>query len=638
MRCCSSVKSKGICYREQGCRPAVNMPAFLFITFLAICCCCVCEGGRRCHDEERRALLEIKESINYPNGTALADWRDLAAGGDDCCLWSGITCNEHTGRVVDIILIESRTVEDTWYPNFTSLVQLRELEGLDLAWNKIGGTFPDGLCNLTRLKMLELAANSLGGPIPQCLCHMRSLTELGLSLNHFNGSIPSCLANLYNLEKLDLEVNEFEGSIPPSIFPNLTKLTTVRIGADGLNGFISTQTTSLESLSLTDASITGTLPLWVLCNSSLTYLELSGNMLYGKFHLPCRNASSYVETIEFSHNRVGGSLPSDVGFSFSGLSHFRMAGNELEGNIPLSLGQAPLRVLDLSGNHLTGELPHTLTTNQTTLQYLNLSYNQLDGEMLPRESYMPNLQVLYLQHNRFTGSIPPKMFNLTLLKALHLGHNDLTCSLSSHCLPRFPSMIALSLSKNRFEGPLPSHLCLMQQLHLLDLSGNKLSGKIPPCLNNISFWKSTFSVAFNNLSGVIPYSSQFSTFSEISYEGNPGLCGAPLGRSCSSQSPVVDEKEVEERESLLDNSVLFYSWLLVAFALGFWGFIATTVFCRRLKIKYYGAIDRVVVEYSPGVFNPSLLKALDVGDETYPLPLPVCLPSLPSVIALILKK
>ena len=85
---------------------------------------------------------------------------------------------------------------------------------------------------------------------------------------------------------------------------------------------------------------------------------------------------------------------------------------------------------------------------------------------------------------------------------------------------------------------------------------------------------STFSVAFNNLSGVIPYEKKFLTFNESSFTCNYDLCGPPLQWNCSSKEEEEEEEEDEDNSEILDNPMFFYLLVAISYALGFWSFIA----------------------------------------------------------------
>ncbi|VAI37235.1 unnamed protein product [Triticum turgidum subsp. durum] len=68
----------------------------------------------------------------------------------------------------------------------------------------------------------------------------------------------------------------------------------------------------------------------------------------------------------------------------------------------------------------------------------------------------------------------------------------------------------------------------MRILNYLNLSKNHLDGEIPP---SISTMQSLTAVDFsyNNLSGLVPGTGQFSYFNATSFVGNPNLCGPYLG-------------------------------------------------------------------------------------------------------------
>ncbi|KAI5072239.1 hypothetical protein GOP47_0012345 [Adiantum capillus-veneris] len=120
---------------------------------------------------------------------------------------------------------------------------------------------------------------------------------------------------------------------------------------------------------------------------------------------------------------------------------------------------------------------------------------------------------ILLCNNRFSGTIPSGIHHLSILMALDFSHNLLT-------------------------GSIPPSLANITSLETLDLSYNNLSGSIPSALANLTFL-SNFNVAYNNLSGHIPLGTQFETFSSSSYQGNPGLCGAPSLNNCTSKLPTA---------------------------------------------------------------------------------------------------
>ena len=85
---------------------------------------------------------------------------------------------------------------------------------------------------------------------------------------------------------------------------------------------------------------------------------------------------------------------------------------------------------------------------------LDLSNNQLSGEIPPELGSLANLTVLALPYNQLSGPIPPELGNLANLTTLSLGENQLS-------------------------GEIPPELGSLANLTRLGLSGNHLSGCIP---------------------------------------------------------------------------------------------------------------------------------------------------------------
>ena len=85
------------------------------------------------------------------------------------------------------------------------------------------------------------------------------------------------------------------------------------------------------------------------------------------------------------------------------------------------------------------------------------------------------------------------------------AHLDLSSNMLQGSLPvPPPSTFDYSVSGNKLSGQIPPLICNMSSLSLLDLSGNSLSGRIPQCLTNLSSSLSILNLRGNHLHGSIP--------------------------------------------------------------------------------------------------------------------------------------
>ncbi|KAK2965722.1 hypothetical protein RJ640_022249 [Escallonia rubra] len=140
----------------------------------------------RCHgslEAERLALLQIKASINHPNGTSLPEWKDGNTG--DCCDWSGVECHKATRSVMALELSGTRQYElGDWCLNGSLFRPFESLTNLYLSWNQLvictkdeganggwvgGGRRTSGRQGTGRGWRLRQGADEGGGPVREAL-------------------------------------------------------------------------------------------------------------------------------------------------------------------------------------------------------------------------------------------------------------------------------------------------------------------------------------------------------------------------------------------------------------------------------------------------------------------------------------
>ncbi|KAM0000002.1 putative protein kinase RLK-Pelle-LRR-XII-1 family [Helianthus debilis subsp. tardiflorus] len=230
-----------------------------------------------------------------------------------------------------------------------------QLQHLYLQGNQLHGNLPRSIGFLVGLKRLHLYGNQFIGNIPSTIGNLRALAEVALYENQLLGLIPDEIGNLSMLLYLDLSFNKLEGHIPSS-FGSCHNLLALYLNNNKLSQQIPTQLFQLPSLSIK--------------------LDLSQNNLSGSLPTEVGNLKM-LSDLDLSNNNLSGNFPSSLG-SCASLSSLSLKGNLFQGTIPPSLSSLKgLLVLDISHNNLSGQIPQFLER----LEYLNISYNDFEGEV-----------------------------------------------------------------------------------------------------------------------------------------------------------------------------------------------------------------------------------------------------------------
>ncbi|KAG7572187.1 Leucine-rich repeat [Arabidopsis suecica] len=360
----------------------------------------------------------------------------------------------------------------------------------------------------------------------------------------------SSLFQFHHLRYLDLSHNNFTSSSLPSEFGNLNKLEVLSLSFNSFLGQVPSSFSNLSMLYQLDLSqnyLTGSFPL--LRNlTKLTLLDLSHNHFSGTLN---PNSSLFelhrLRYLNLEVNNFSSSLPSEFGY-LNNLQVFSLSSNGFFGQVPPTISNlTQIKLLYLDQNKLT--VPNSFTSFR--LEYMYLGFNHFEGNIIEPVSKLTNLTHLDLSYLNTSHPIDLRLFSsLKSLVHLDLSGNSISlASLSSdsyiplnmammflkHCgLKEFPNIFktlqkleAIDVSNNRIDGKIPEWLWSLPLLHLVNilnnsfdgfegsrevlvnssvrillLESNNFQGALPSLPHSIN----AFSAGYNNFTGEIPLS------------------------------------------------------------------------------------------------------------------------------------
>lgn len=359
------------------------------------------------------------------------------------CSWQGLFCDSKNEHV--IVLIAS---------------------GMGLS-----GQIPDNtIGKLSKLQSLDLSNNKISA-LPSDFWSLNTLKNLNLSFNKISGSFPSNVGNFGQLESLDISRNNFSGAIPEAV-DSLVSLRVLKLDHNGLQLAI---------------------PRGLLGCQSLVSIDLSSNQLEGSLPDGFGSAFPKLKTLNLADNKIHGK---DTDFAdMESISSLNISGNQFEGSVT-GVFKETLEVADLSKNRFQGHVSSQVDSNWFSLIYLDLSENELSGDIFKNLTLLKKLKHLNLAWNRFNRGIFPSVEMLSGLEYLNLSNTNLSGHIPRE-ISELSDLSTLDVSGNHLSGHIP--ILSIKNLVAIDVSRNNLTGEIPMSILEKLPWMERFNFSFNNL-------------------------------------------------------------------------------------------------------------------------------------------
>ncbi|KAH7688437.1 Non-specific serine/threonine protein kinase protein [Dioscorea alata] len=367
------------------------------------------------------------------------------------------------------------------------LCKIKNLEELDVSYNDIKGNIPMCFGHLSSLRYIDISYNQFGTHFPSSVIkNLTMLKYVYFSDNNFEDILfIDLFFNNTDLKTLDLSNNykleiktQHLGMVPSFQLNEIILSNCILNKPSSFPTFLSNQY-MIDHIDLSSVNLKGTIPLWLFENKTkLSSLNLRNNLLNGQLIFPSQKSN--ITYLAMSHNSLKGDIPSSFG-NLNQLIFLDLSFNNLTGPFPSCMRNLSyLRAINLRENKLEGNLTYEFC-HSSNIEYLDLSkYNFSDW--VSSCINKSNLEYLNINGNSLTGPFPSAILGNSLV-ALDIGNNNFVGNIPNKIWASLKNLEIISLKGNYFEGVLSREICKVKYLRVLDLSQNKLHGNIPSCLH-----------------------------------------------------------------------------------------------------------------------------------------------------------
>jgi Leucine-rich repeat (LRR) protein len=287
---------------------------------------------------------------------------------------------------------------------------------------------------------------------------------------------------------LYLDENNLSGMQDFDMFLNFKSLTLLELSSNNLTLLTKANSNDtlpqFENLGLGSCNLRK-FPDFLRNQNKLLVLDVSHNNLQGL--IPKWFYSISLESLEFItlfDNFLVGFEQSPVVLPWSKLSSLDLRNNTLQESIPIP--PPSTRVYQVQRNFIR-EMSPLLICNLSSLEVLDLSYNNLSGTLHPcLGNFSSTLSILQLRSNNFHGTIPKTWSKGRGLKMIDLSENQLQGQLS---MANYTMLEYLNVGNNQINDTFPFWLGTLSRLKVLVLCFNAFHGAITSPQTNFTFFK-----------------------------------------------------------------------------------------------------------------------------------------------------